>query len=178
MPHSLICPHQPWICMPRENKFANTHIPYIAGTYLKHNFFLCYFLQVIPKKEAPHSPNYHFNCFLFVFLFCSFLFASVPIIFIAPSSIHLSILSSYPRSLTSQSLFYHCCVREKRTGERRRRKRGRWPAFYLSVFLLVCLIVVQVWPLWKWLSSYSSQTYISMRRLKTNNYWDHVNVVF
>lgn len=34
-------------------------------------------------------------------------------------------------------------VREKRTGKRRRRrKRGRWPAFFVSVFLSECLILV------------------------------------
>lgn len=93
-------------------------------------------LQVIPKKEAPRSANYHFNCLFFL----------IPLhacIFITPSSFH----PSFPVSLTTQSLFYHWCEREEdRREEEEEMKRGRWPAFYLSVFLFVCLIFVQVWP--------------------------------
>lgn len=120
--------------------------------------------SILTKVQTHVSPAEIYNpTFLFYFLFVSCrlflkkkllaLQITIPIvfcfcffnslhacIFITPSSFH----PSFPVSLTTQSLFYHWCEREEDRQEEEEMKRGRWPAFYLSVFLFVCLIFVQV----------------------------------
>lgn len=99
-------------------------------------------LQVIPKKEAPRSANFHFNFFFQRKHACHF---HCPVIH---PPIYHSISSSLSPSLPKH--YFIIGVREEDRREEKERKRGRWPAFYLSVFLFVCLNFVQVWPCRKW----------------------------
>ena len=130
MPHSLICPLQIWMCWGKTIFLRKEHSHELPAQIWNQTFsFLFVSCRLFLKRKLLALQ-------ITISIDLNFFLTSMSIIFIAPSSIHPSILLF---SLTTQSLFCHWCVREKRTGERRRRKRrrkrGRWPAFYLSVFL-------------------------------------------
>lgn len=136
--HQLICPLQSLMCMLRKNYCANkstlTHRR-LTSRDLKTQRFYFYFLSVscrlFLKMRSSSLFKLPFQLLFLTLLAC--LSFSLPF----HPSIHPSLSPSLPD---------HCFiigVREKRTGERKEeeeRKRGRWPALYLSVFLFVCLI--------------------------------------
>lgn len=134
-----------------------TRTQYIPSTDLKQNvlYFLFVSCRLFLKRKllALQITISIVFWFLFFALFFSLQACqSLSLAFFPFLPSIASFLPSFPLSLTTRSLFYHWCVREKRTGKRRRRKRGRWPAFYLSVYLFVCLSYVHRWLIRKWLS--------------------------
>lgn len=102
----------------------------------KTQLFFFYFLFVSCRlfliKEAPRSAIFHINYVLFSPMQACLSF-SLPL---QPST-HFS--SRPPHYLI---IVLSWCEREedRREEEEEERKRGRWPTFYLSVFLFVCLI--------------------------------------
>lgn len=86
-------------------------------------YFLFVSCRLFLKNGVRRSANYH----LFTFISHACFSFSRPV----QPNIHLSLSPSPPN---------HCYVMWARRGGGRRRRRGRWPTFYLSDFLFVCFI--------------------------------------